>query len=75
LECVAVSTTSDATGTWARYAFPQPNFNDYPKSRVPDGYYISFNMFIGNSFGGGRACAFDRTAMLAGTRLHRSASS
>jgi len=67
LECVAVSTTSDATGTWARYAFPQPNFNDYPKLGVwPDGYYISFNMFIGNSFGGGRACAFDRTAMLAG---------
>jgi hypothetical protein len=67
LQCVAVSTTSDATGTYNRYAFPQPNFNDYPKLGVwPDGYYLSFNMFSGNSFVGGRACAFDRTAMLAG---------
>jgi hypothetical protein len=67
LQCVAVSTTSDATGTYNRYAFSQPNFPDYPKLGVwPDGYYISFNMFSGNSFVGGRACAFDRTAMLAG---------
>ena len=67
LQCVAVSTTSDATGTYARYAFSQPNFNDYPKLGVwPDGYYASFNMFSGNTFVGGRACAFDRTAMLAG---------
>jgi hypothetical protein len=67
LQCVAVSTTSDATGTYNRYAFQQPNFNDYPKLGVwPDGYYVSFNMFNGNTFVGGRACAFDRTAMLAG---------
>ncbi len=62
LQCVAVSTTSDATGTYNRYAFSQPNFNDYPKLGVwPDGYYVSFNMFNGNSFVGGRACAFDRS--------------
>lgn len=67
LQCVAVSTSSDATGTYYRYAFSQPNFNDYPKLGVwSDGYYISFNMFSGNTFVGGRACAFDRTAMLAG---------
>jgi hypothetical protein len=67
LQCVAVSTTSDATGTYNRYSFSQPYFNDYPKLGVwPDGYYISFNMFSGNSFVGGRACAFNRTAMLAG---------
>src|SRR5713101_10150336 len=67
LVCVAVSTTSDATGTYARYAFSQPNFPDYPKLGVwPDGYYVSLNMFFGNSFIGGRACAFDRSAMLAG---------
>jgi len=67
LQCVAISTTSDATGTYNRYAFPQPNFNDYPKLGVwPDGYYMSFNMFSGNSFVGGRACALNRTAMLAG---------
>jgi hypothetical protein len=67
LQCVAVSTTSDAMGPYNRYAFSQPNFNDYPKLGVwPDGYYVSFNMFSGNNFAGGRACAFDRTAMLAG---------
>ena len=67
LQCVAVSTTPDATGTYARYAFSQPAFNDYPKLGVwPDGYYASFNMFSGRRFVGGRACAFDRTAMLAG---------
>jgi hypothetical protein len=67
LQCVAVSTTDDATGTYARYAFTQPNFNDYPKLGVwPDGYYVSFNMFSGNRFVGGRACAFDRSTMLAG---------
>ena len=68
LQCVAVSTTSDATGTYARYAFTQPNFNDYPKLGVwSDGYYFSFNMFSGNRFVGARACAFDRSAMLAGS--------
>ena len=67
LQCVAVSTTSDATGSYYRYAFQQPNFNDYPKIGVwPDGYYLSFNMFSGNFFAGGRACALDRTKMLSG---------
>ena len=68
LQCVAVSTTSDATGSYYRYSFQQPDFNDYPKLGVwPDAYYISFNMFHGNVFTGGRACAFDRNAMLSGT--------
>jgi len=66
--CIAVSTTSDATGTYHRYAFSMPNFPDYPKLGVwPDAYYASFNMFSGNSFVGARACAFNRSAMLAGT--------
>ncbi len=65
--CIAVSTTSDATGTYNRYAFSMPNFPDYPKLGVwPDGYYASFNMFSGNSFVGARACAFNRAAMLSG---------
>jgi len=68
LQCVAVSTTSDATGTYNRYAFSFGNlFNDYPKLGVwPDAYYISFNMFS-NIFVGPNACAMDRNAMLAGT--------
>jgi hypothetical protein len=68
LQCVAVSTTSDATGTYNRYAFQEPNFNDYPKLGVwPDGYYMSFNIFNGNTFTGARACALDSAAMRAGT--------
>ncbi len=69
LECVAVSATDDATGVYYRYAFEMgPNFADYPHMGVwPDGYYFSFNMFSGDTVLGGRACAFDRTAMLTGS--------
>ncbi|MBZ5524460.1 MAG: hypothetical protein LAP21_19655, partial [Acidobacteriia bacterium] len=67
LHCVAVSTTSDATGTYNLYAFQYPNFNDYPKVGVwPDGYYATFNMFNGNAFVGASACSYDRAAMLSG---------
>ncbi len=46
-QCVAVSTTSDATGSYNVYAFQQPNFNDYPKLGVwPDAYYVSYNMLL-----------------------------
>jgi hypothetical protein len=69
LQCVAVSTTSDATGSYYRYAFSYANaFPDYPKLGVwPDGYYISYNIFNnGSKFAGAKVCAFDRTKMLAG---------
>ena len=67
LQCFAISTTSDAKGTWYRYALPMPNFPDYPKVGIwPDAYYMSFNMFSGNFFVGARACALDRSAMLVG---------
>ena len=70
LQCVAVSTTSDAAGTYYRYAFSYGNtqFNDYPKMGVwPDGYYISYNIFNNaQTFAGSKVCAFDRTKMLAG---------
>jgi Carboxypeptidase regulatory-like domain len=65
--CVAVSTSSDAAGSYYRYAFPVSNFPDYPKLGVwPDGYYISFNQFKGNSFLGAAVCALDRDSMLFG---------
>lgn len=69
LECVAVSVSDDATGQYYRYAFAMgPNFADYPHMGTwPDGYYFSFNMFSGDTLLGGRVCAFDRTAMLAGS--------
>jgi hypothetical protein len=69
LECVAVSTSSDPTGTYTRYAFPYADFNDYPKFGVwPDGYYVTFNFFdpITSNFVGGEVCAYDRGRMLAG---------
>jgi hypothetical protein len=70
MQCVAVSTTSDATGTYNRYAFSYGNtqFNDYPKLGVwPDGYYISYNIFNnGQTFAGSKVCALNRSAMLTG---------
>ncbi|HVT02199.1 MAG TPA: hypothetical protein VHL58_02360 [Thermoanaerobaculia bacterium] len=69
-QCVAVSTTSDATGTYNRYSFSYGNvqFVDYPKLGVwPDGYYITYNIFNnGQTFGGAKLCAFDRSKMLTG---------
>jgi hypothetical protein len=67
--CVAVSTTPDALGTYARYEYKFGNqFPDYPKLGVwPDGYYFTVNTFPnGGSFTGAKACALDRTKMLAG---------
>ena len=65
-QCVAVSTTSDPTGTFYRYAFPQPGFNDYPKQGVtPEAYTYTHNQF-GAGYEGAVAGGFDREAMLAG---------
>jgi uncharacterized repeat protein (TIGR01451 family) len=69
-ECIAVSTTNDATGTWNRYAFHLgSNFFDYPHLGVwPDGYYMAMNIFnsSGTAFLGPQAFVFNRNAMLAG---------
>jgi hypothetical protein len=71
LQCIAVSTSSDPLGTYARYAYSFDNFNDYGKIGVwPDGYYATFNMFAspapGSQSRGSQACAFDRLKMLVG---------
>jgi len=68
LQCVAVSTTSDATGSYNRYSFSYgTQFPDYPKLGVwPDAYYISFNIFNASRFGGSKVCAYDRANMLTG---------
>ena len=69
-ECVAVSTTSDATGSYNRYGFHLgTNFFDYPHLGVwPDAYYMSMNVFnsAGTAFLGPQPFAFDRAKMLAG---------
>jgi hypothetical protein len=79
--CLAVSTTSDATGSFVRYAL-DPNesssvalFPDYPKIGIwPDSqnnaYLVTFNMFDCLSFGcffeGGQVWTLDRASMLNG---------
>lgn len=68
-QCVAISTSNDATGTYYRYAFSfgDTDYGDYPKLGVwPDAYYMTFNLFNGFKFAGADACALDRNAMLAG---------
>ncbi len=69
-QCIAVSSTSDATGAYHRYAFSFGTnvFNDYDKFGVwPDAYYGAFNLFSPTRFLGARACAFQRSVMLVGT--------
>ncbi|WP_194294260.1 hypothetical protein [Streptomyces sp. RB17] len=67
-ECVAVSSSSDATGSYYRYSFQYSNFPDYPKLSVwPDAYYVTYNMFTASgSFLNAEACALNRSAMLTG---------
>ena len=67
--CVAVSATSDATGTYHLYAFPfaagmTPNT---PRLAVwPDAYYASFNVQQPGKAAAPMAAAYDRINMLAG---------
>jgi hypothetical protein len=68
-QCIAVSQTSNATGAYYLYEYNFGNvLPDYGKLGVwPDAYYITYNMFTtGSSYAGGRACAYDRAAMLNG---------
>lgn len=70
VECIAVSTSSDATGSFNRYSYSfGKNLNDYPKLSVwPDAYYASYNIFQNAAaFIGAEVCAYDRTSMLAGS--------
>jgi hypothetical protein len=70
-ECIAVSTTSDATGSYHLYEFDFGTdvFFDYPKIGVwPDGYYMMANEFPTNSVtsAGTGVFAFERSQMLSG---------
>ncbi len=69
-QCIAVSQTSNALGAYNLYEYSFGNvLPDYGKLGVwTDAYYITYNMFTtGSTFAGGRACAYDKAAMLAGT--------
>lgn len=72
-ECIAVSKTSDPSGSYNLYSYNfGTNLNDYPKFTVwpttsNSAYLGTYNLFAnGNSFVGADLCAYDRTAMLAG---------
>ncbi len=71
-QCIAVSTSPDATGSYFRYAYNfGSNLPDYPKFGIwPDAYYWSSNTFTFTnssfSFLGAQGCAFERTNMLIG---------
>ncbi len=68
-ECIAVSTSSDPTGTYFRYAINTGNnFPDYPKAGMwPDAYYFSTREFLnGSTFVGVGAYALNRAQALAG---------
>jgi len=70
-ECIAVSTSSDATGSYYLYEFDFGTdvFFDYPKIGVwPDGYYMMANEFPTNSetSSGVGVFAFERSKMIAG---------
>lgn len=69
MTCIAVSTTADATGSYNRFAFPQPGFPDYPKwGLTPAAYYQTQNTFGSPFTFGVNVCAYDATAMLKGSK-------
>ena len=81
-QCIAVSQTSDALGSYYQYDFlySATDLNDYPKvgmwpvpgaatgtSVINDGYYVSVNNFVNDQFfGSTKIMAFDRQAQLSG---------
>lgn len=73
-QCIAISTSDDATGSYYRYVLGVNDngvslLGDYPKMSVwPDAYYFSFVLFT-NANGGYRGpgvCGLDRVPMLSG---------
>ncbi len=70
-QCVALSTTADATGSYYRWAFAVPlgHFGDYPHFGAwSDAYYMMAHAFASTAGGylGAIFAALDRTRMLAG---------
>ena len=73
-QCVAVSLSSDATGSWTVFEFV-PNaahgyFPDYPKLSVwPNVYSMTFDLFnsSGTTYEAAGICGINRAALLAGS--------
>ena len=61
-QMIAVSVTSDPTGSWYRWSFDVDNNNDYPKFGIwQDGYYMA-----DNNSGNNDVYVFERSVMLTG---------
>ncbi len=69
MTCIAISQTADATGSYFRYAFPQPGFPDYPKWGLTRSVYYQTQNDFGNDDGyeGVNVCAYDAKSMLKGS--------
>jgi hypothetical protein len=69
MTCIAVSQTADATGSYYRYAFPQPGFPDYPKwGLTSSAYYQTQNVSAPPPLVFGvNVCAYDAKNMLKGS--------
>jgi hypothetical protein len=75
-QCIAISTSPDATGSYYRYILEttdnagNPVFPDYPKVAVwPDAYFFTWVLFenpIDGAYLGPRACGLERAVMLVG---------
>ena len=67
-EMIAVSQTSDPTGSWYRWEYEFNNLPDYPKFGIwKDAYFMTCNTFSNpQTFTGVDAIALDRQAMLTG---------
>ncbi len=70
-QCVAVSATGDATGSYYLYDFVTDtvNFVDYPHTGVwPDGYYMTGHVFnaAGTALVAARVYVFEREKMILG---------
>jgi hypothetical protein len=66
--CVAVSTSSDATGSYYEYQFPlSSDFPDYPKWGIwPSGYFQTNNNFGEINFDGAYVCGYNSAKLLVG---------
>jgi hypothetical protein len=72
-ECIAVSQTSDPTGSYWLYSYDfGTELNDYPKfgiwpTATNSAYLATYNLFDNaQTFTGGELCAYDRVKMLQG---------
>jgi hypothetical protein len=75
LQCIAVSQTADATGSYYRYQFSYSGQGLQGLLYVgigtwPDAYYMSYDAFV-SSFIGAMACALNRSAMLTGATANQ----